>query len=394
MSPKAVALAGVELKETQWAAITMAAYGLTDVQIAKELHFSPKYVGKLLQEAYPVMGIEARTQIASWFQAKLGRIPPIKEVPFGDVRFRIGKHILSAYVLAGDGDTNLSEEEFVFYYESQPFAFPSDIKGAYRGLFQEKIDETNYQHLLQWNSYVANVHSFMHIGDIHRMVFDLTPGCFHDYIAVNLNLDKKVLVDKDGNPISIRDKYLGSVPILRQMPIVVPLCTSLNIITSDDKAVFGHRLTQTIQDRNMYGGSASGFVEWPLEEKLDGFPAYDDWDPQCKSPNPFLTAVREAKEEAGIRITKEQVTYLGVAIDLRYYFVDIFGEICVDEPVDSVERRIRRDSFEHTKEHCDFDPKTVADHMKNRPWQPTPAMALIFSLIKRYGWDEVDKAFL
>jgi hypothetical protein len=109
----------------------------------------------------------------------------------------------------------------------------------------------------------------------------------------------------------------------------------------------------------------------------------------------FSTAVRGAKEELGLTVSKNDVKFLGFGVDEQYYQWNIIGLLqCKETTEEILEQRSRGISGKWELEQLVFVPFKIEPILKiikeEKMWS-TAKVALYWSLVFEYSKRMVDK---
>lgn len=212
---------------------------------------------------------------------------------------------------------------------------------------------------------------------------------YFDYIGSNQAVYEKLLWN-GYEYISLVDKYpLADLPI-SLLPLSNQFSVNLNLITADNQILVQKRSARVgnYQDMNASAINASmtrGDEKAPIDE-TDG------------NPDPFLTVHREAREELGIDLMTDEISFFGLALELEYYQPLLFGEIrsgLAAEQITNIAKINARDKFEYYQlEFFPFDLDVICHKLmnNNQTWVPVSALALLYSALNKYGISQVEKS--
>lgn len=221
----------------------------------------------------------------------------------------------------------------------------------------------------------------------------LGKSTYYHYVTTNLALDLRVL-SEDNRLLTPREKYAIYDPHrIRDLPLSNQLAVNMNVVTSDDCLVVQRR-----SDRvgNYLNTVASG-VNASMTRGDQGSPKDEDDEGR---PDPFSTVRREAYEELGLEdkaIT--DIEFHGLGVELAYFQPLLFGELRTEQTSDELIRRARfeaRDKFEYRELQCiPLEAETIGRHLfaDESQWVAVTALALVFSLLHRHGYEHVESAF-
>ena len=215
-----------------------------------------------------------------------------------------------------------------------------------------------------------------------EMVLLFSYDTYFKAIITNFSLDKKVLRGK-GELLSIREKYVENPTDFKKSVLGNHLGFTLNLVTRDNKVILTKRGEKVAVYPNLFNTAVSGIM------------SPDDID-ENGIPNPFYSAKRETEEEIGLQIDIRDIVFHGLVIEYEHCKPELIGEIKLDKTLDEIFSLMSfvRDRYEYNEIIIkDFTPGELFPLLKDEEWIPQAAVCLIFCLIKKYGLEEVEKAF-
>ncbi|WP_123929721.1 hypothetical protein [Thermodesulfitimonas autotrophica] len=261
--------------------------------------------------------------------------------------------------------------------------FRNDIVKAYnRGSFLELTDGT-----------IARLESFAiaraGASEFPVWVLKFGPLSYFDFICTNLALTptfKPVVLPKEvlealGRHRQIIDSLdLSFHEILRCQRLGNGLTIHLNIIDTNGHLLVGRRPPHL----SIYGGklvtSVTGAVNWQKDQL-------------GSAPDIFLAAIRETKEETGIRLNREDIVFyaLGMQADQRHPL--LLGAAKIKGNLAEA-MGLGQDAWENEIfYYLDLeDIKTAAAVLRYGDWIPASAVAVALSLLDVHGYEKLARS--
>lgn len=211
---------------------------------------------------------------------------------------------------------------------------------------------------------------------------------FGTFVGTNRSLDQAVL-PSIGRNLTLREKYVSFPYILEESKLANPFSANLIVVSRNPEQtpaaqmLIRMRSNKVALYRECYQLSASGYVN--LEHK-DSF----------GNPNPFVTAVKEAKQECADRLilSPSDVRLIGLAVNWEDLDLNFFGFTETNLTVASLLSDTRRDAYEGFLEAVPFDPTTVLQHITSNRWEPISVAAICCTLIACFGRQTVESIAL
>jgi TIR domain len=122
-----------------------------------------------------------------------------------------------------------------------------------------------------------------------------------------------------------------------------------------------------------------------------------DVDPVTGAPSAFLTAVRKAKEELGLDLLPQQITFRYVIMGLDDPTVGFVGDVQIVEAAEQVVHHALFQAGAEADRFCivKFNPQGISDFLRLHDDQTAPLgrFTILASLLGAYGSRVVEKAF-
>jgi hypothetical protein len=273
-------------------------------------------------------------------------------------------------------------DNLIFVYDvGEPWSEPADALDypqhrdrAYKRITKGRIGTYNGR---IWR--VADVIQL----DERRLRLDVGPCEYADYCATNLSLDDEIIAGR-GDRVKVLE---WAAPSLRArqlcyvLPSANPLSVNVLLLTSDNWIAVVKQRSSHTQSADKWVASISGTVDQSLENT--SLPRGG------REPDPVLTAVHEAHQEAGAIIHPAQVHWVAFGIGLKKCTACILGEVVLNEKRDTV-----RDMFEHRSDQSEtelidfvqLEPQAVLNALNDETRFPHGSffkLGLALSLVRR-----------
>jgi 8-oxo-dGTP pyrophosphatase MutT (NUDIX family) len=281
------------------------------------------------------------------------------------------------------GDSPISVE-----LSQEPFVAPKEVRDFYRDVLAKQSDQAKREGSVLFNGKLVRVSEFVpgrdeanHLRYL-RLVVQQTD--YYTFISSNYawgilksDVERQLREQEMQNPMSLRTSQLAN-----------PLSVSMSVICRDE-----HKYWVIVQERNVektfhckrkFQCSAAGMVSWTR-----------DW--YLNSIDVFAAARNEIKEELGLTVAAESISFSGLLRDMNSLEVGLVGEVVIDEMPEKV-LKLRADSFETVRFYaCELTPdgyvSWIRDHGRISEWVPLGVGAIACSLLKRFPAAAVETAF-
>lgn len=229
-------------------------------------------------------------------------------------------------------------------------------------------------------------------GDEHpNWLLDFSPASYYDFVCTNLALTESMrLAELPRDALAalhaFRDSLAREVPmdfqsIIGEKRLVNGVTVHLNVVDVEGVLLVGRRP----RGLSIYPGK--------LVTSVTGAVAWGDRQAEDRPPDPFLAAVREAREEIGVDLRRADIGFyaLGVQADQRHPI--LLGEAVLPRRLgDSV--RLSKDAWENEVFYrLDLqDLPLCAAVLTWGDWIPASAVAVCLALLRRHGYGKVEAA--
>ncbi len=214
---------------------------------------------------------------------------------------------------------------------------------------------------------------------------------FYSLAATNRGLEYRVipasgLVSRFTSNQTIREAYCLppyhdlSKSLLANAPGVEVAVISRSLSQNPkDQLIVRRRSQDVLFFRGYYQVSATGYMSLAHRDSND-------------NPNPFITAITEAKQEIAdsLSLLPEDFNLVGVSIKWEDLHPAFYGYIETGRTVHELLGDFKRDSYEGTLSAIPFDPKSVLSHIIKEKWTAPSALTTISTLLAFYPRREIE----
>lgn len=295
-------------------------------------------------------------------------------------------------------------EDVECLYDPSTLMLPADIDTFKTQLVEKKKNEAEARGAPFFDGQMVRLNDYgVKIKDLktedQKLVLTLSRTSWFTYSSTNKSLDEKIL-EEQGRKFSVREKYVTDSLNLSDV-LANPIGCSATVISEPDHSLMmTERSMKLAQYPGLYGDYAAGFMN-PDKDLVDG------------KPNPFKTLEREAKKEAGIDFSVNDLKLLGVGRAMDDLHGEIWGELRSSLTVQEILSLPVRDKYENLRRFSvPFEPKDVLKYVattidstpigvppasgawvigKSPKWVPAHALNTIRSLEREYGHDKLIK---
>ena len=316
--------------------------------------------------------------------------PPPQEFP----TFKLGRIEAPAMNLLGDPDTPFSCAEVRI--ETDPASsgahrpdYPIALKAAKASL--EEMHRRRYSHTEIADNPLPRLEELVQAGETEgnlrgglTLRFGLTT--FSTFMATNRSLDYSCIPSDGilGRIRTIRDAYVRFPYRLHESVLANPLSANVFLIsrttaqTPTEQVIIRQRSSNVALYRGAFQASAAGFV------------SVSHLDAQGR-PNPFVTAVSEAREEISSLLPAEPAEYhlLGIAVNWEDLDINAYGFMVTDLAVADLLGGFRRDDYEGSMQSLPFEPECLLNHLVSNRWEPISVVASFIGVDSFFGYSRV-----
>lgn len=299
--------------------------------------------------------------------------------------FSIGDKELNFFVIDGDGKLEFKPEDIETRLVTNAPSLPNEIQVLKDEITQQEMAKKEQGLDYKWNGPLYGLAKYRNsrLGDMEELevFFHFYLTDYFTFLATNMQLDRSL-----DSGETIREKYLAYDKLETIQPFLANgFGVVLVIITNDEEVI----LTKRANTSGARGDEFDVSVVEGVHPTLDLAHGSD-------GPDLFSAAVRGAKEELGIEINKEEVSFLGYGIDMDYYQWNMIGFAHL--PLSSVEIKSIRsrgapDKWESTLLTFEnFTPKNIARIILEVDMWSTAKVALYWTAVRGLGKTNIDRA--
>lgn len=323
----------------------------------------------------------------------------------GFANFKIGNLEIPVMPILGSPQTPFRFHETHIHYtpklHENSDKFPKEVKAAYSYLLAEITKKYNVKMENFRNNVLPRlddaIQGYEREGD-QRGDLDLyfSHTTYESLWATNVAVDVPIdlpVKSRDGASKEIRSttlrEYFCNHPYSELSASILSNAPGVEIVVisrspdqnPQDQLIIRRRSQRVAGYRGWYQASASGHMS---VEHVD----------QDNLPNPFITAVVEAKQEIadGLLITPEHFHMVGILLKWQDLHPAFHGYIETTQTAQELIGDFRRDSYEGGLFAIPFEPQRVLTHIATEPWFPISAVAIISALLAHFPRSEVEAA--
>jgi len=300
--------------------------------------------------------------------------------------FRLGSVDISWLVYDGDGEMEYRPDSIKCIVKQMPIPLPQEVIQLWHDIEKRENEKREKGYPYLWNGPLyalerATIGRSTHNEDM-EVIFTFRPTDYYTFQATVMSLDKNLL-QAPAN-LTLRQKYLKGHNFLEPIPFLANgFGVSLIIISKDKKLLLTVRTETT--------GIRPGELDVSVVEGIHPVRDQSAIDP---GPDLYRTAIFGAREELGIELSKEAITFLGFGVDTEYYQWNIIGVATIyEKAIDALESRTRGTGGKwETKqiEIVDSDPQIIFKYLKNRKIWSTGLLTIYWTLVHEYGRKRVE----
>jgi len=214
--------------------------------------------------------------------------------------------------------------------------------------------------------------------------FDQTT--YHQFLATNRSLDHAAIPSSLGSNRTIREAYVSFPYILEQSVLANPLSANVVVISRNlnqephDQVIIRFRSEKVALYRSCFQVSAAGYVNLEAHKDTEGL------------PNPFVTAVVEARQEIAdnLILSPSDFKMLGIAVRWDDLDLNLYGHVETGLAISELRGSTRRDDFEGAIDAIPFTPRDVLRHIGQNNWEPVSVLNMCNTLLAYFDRAEVE----
>lgn len=304
----------------------------------------------------------------------------------------IGPTYFPVIVLEGEGEFDFSRQRIVAEVLSQQYKSPRELERTKETIVNNAIKQARTQGAVLFNGQHYGLYDYRiditdAVTEERRLILSLKPTTYYDHIASNLIVDEPVL-RASGKSCTPRFFYNINPGNFRESPLANQLGVNIAIITRPDNSLlYALRGEKTFTFSAGFVTGINAAMTRGMDEDMRG------------NPDLISTILREAKEELGLEVARDNVEILAFIQELRFLQPMFVGCLFVDESAETIMKiaAVRaRDRFEYKGLLAmPFEPAAVAKHITThyQQWVPQCAVATLYTLIRVFGYEETRRAF-
>lgn len=315
-------------------------------------------------------------------------------------RFRVGGWEPEVPVLLADGPdlyeiSGLRHADVVCRVVESRFVLPDVLSGLQEAVVRD-LDRGGRMKF--FDGRIARLEGFAvsrapGSGERPQWQLDLSPLRYYDFVVTNLIrtptfhpsavTQKEVAAALERFQKQRSEQEADFFAVLGNPGLGNGLTVHLNIIDAQGQLLVGRRPGNIPVYPDRLVSSASGAVNWEHRRSPD------------EAPNPFVTAVREAREETGIRVDMNDVTFFAMVMQEDQKHPILLGEVILDHPLPREGSSLPPKDLYENRDFFIFDlddVDEVARWLRHEKWIPASAVAVCISLIKRHSLRKVEDA--
>lgn len=308
--------------------------------------------------------------------------------PHAPQTFSLGNFHTAWLVIDGDGEMTYTPTALNCTIDNTPASLPPEIIELRNKIEIRETDKKNQGLPYMWNGPLYALDRFAvgrTIPDEHmEVVFTFRPTDYYTFQATVMSLDENLV--QHPAIMTLRQKYLQNCDLSIPIPFLANgFGVVLVVITKDKKLILPYRSDSS--------GARAGELDVSVVEAVH--PVIDR-SIIHRGPDLYRTAIRGAKEEVGIELIQEEITFLGFGVDIEYYQWGIIGVGRIFETAHNALANRQRGTVGKWEmkqfEIVDADPYVVFNHLKQKKIWSVGLVAIYWTLVNEYGKKRVDSA--
>jgi hypothetical protein len=301
--------------------------------------------------------------------------------------FQLNGGKTSFIICDGTGEQAYDRKAIITKYSDELQELPDDLHKL-RADIETRENEKKAQKLKHmYNTYQVALKGYSinktDIVEDMYVIFDFVKSDYYNFQATIGSMDKLI----PGSEQTVRGKYINEIPNLAipDVRFAHGVGVILTVITSDNKLI----LTRRRSDISIRPNE----IDVSVVEAIDP----TDWD---KSIDLYKAAKRGAEQELGIRVSEDDVKFLGFGVDLDYYQWNIIGTVQLDKTEEEFIQHISN-GIHGTNELDEFlitdaSPESIAKILSEEKMWATGIIALywtaVYQLKSKERFDKILKS--
>jgi 8-oxo-dGTP pyrophosphatase MutT (NUDIX family) len=351
---------------------------------------------KTAKDIFNFLGVGLASLVAavvSVYRRLRRRIPPKLPSPLA---FRVGGWEPPVPFILADGiDLNaphkLGPGEIICREATPSFSLPEEL-AAHRTEIIEAYSKKTLCRLTDGRIVRLEEFSLLRTPDDEypNWLLKFSPLSYYDFVCTNLALTGSMrLTELPRDALAALNcfrKKIEKLPsdfqaVIADGRLGNGVTVHINVIDADQNLLVGRRPPNLSIFPGRLVTSVTGAVAW-TDRAAEDLP-----------PDPFLAAVREAREETGISLRRQDIRFfaLGMQADQRHPL--LLGEARIPGRLAELVR-LSRDSWENERFYnLNLEELPLcASVLVWGDWLPASAVAVCLSLLSRHGYEKVEKA--
>jgi hypothetical protein len=311
--------------------------------------------------------------------------PTLKPLP--PKTFNIGRRQTSFLIIDGDGESTYNPDTIRCIVDANKLDLPQEIVEL-RAKNEKNETEKKAKGLQgAWNGPQYALQKFALDRTIPEenlaVTFTFKESDYYTFLATIMSLDKNFV--SPPAYMTLRQKYFEGHNYLEPIPfLAVGFGVVLVIISKDNKLI--------LTKRSPNAGARPGELDVSV---VEGVHPILDRSTKAICPDLYRTAIRGAKEEAGIDIIENEISFLGFGVDTEYYQWNMIGTAQIQLKANEVAISHARGTSGkwETKDFViiDSNPQEAFSYLKDKKIWSMGMIAIYWTLVRLFGKAKVDK---
>lgn len=302
--------------------------------------------------------------------------------------FSLGARSFPFLVVDGDGIGMYRPETIRTRLEKPAAPLPLEIEDRKQQILAREELKRARGETAQWNGPSYALRRFAIGRTVPEEDLELTltfvPSDYFTFQATVMSLDHNLLAAP--SRLTLRQKYLNGRDLSQPYEALAQgFGVALAVVTSDHKMIFSWRSEKA--------GARPGELDVAV---VEGVHPLNDRAATHFGPDLYRTAIRGAREEAGLEILTSQVTFLGFGVDTEFYQWVLLGVIRLSSPAQEALESRRRGAggrWEAFKfDVVSADAAEVFTFLRDKRMWAVGWVATYWALVHEFGRERVDAA--